>query len=166
MGFGNHPVKYEVFPESLRKVIEQYANAGGNLLLSGAYIATDLWDAVNVSDQGKEFANKVLKFRWMTHSASVDGKVGSVSNPYGFKGKFNFYNQPNSKSYVVEAPDALNPVGDNAYTIFRYSNTISAGVAYKGNYKSVVLGFPIETLTSQEQIDTLIGEVVEFFEEK
>ena len=166
VGFGNHPVKYEVFPESLRKVIEQYANAGGNLLLSGAYIATDLWDAVNVSDQGKEFANKVLKFRWMTHSASVDGKVGSVSNPYGFKGKFNFYNQPNSKSYVVEAPDALNPVGENAYTIFRYSNTISAGVAYKGNYKSVVLGFPIETLTSQEQIDTLIGEVVEFFEEK
>ena len=56
---------------------------------------------------------------------------------------------------MVEAPDALNPVGDNAYTIFRYSNTISAGVAYKGDYKSVVLGFPIETLTSQEQIDTL-----------
>lgn len=167
VGFGNHPVKYEVFPEQLRKVIEEYAKGGGNLLISGAYVATDLWDAINVSDEGKAFANKVLKFRWMTHSASVDGKVKSVSNPYGFQGRYSFYCQPNENSYVVEAPDALNPVGENAYTIFRYSNSISAGVAYKGDdYRSIVLGFPIETLTSQEQIDDIVAQSLRFFEQK
>ena len=48
--------------------------------------------------------------------------------------------------------------------IFRYAeNNISAGVAYRGDYKTVVLGFPIETLETQEQIDCLIGEIARFF---
>ena len=64
----------------------------------------------------------------------------------------------------MESPDGLNPEGQGAYTVFRYAeNNISAGVAYQGDYKTVILGFPVETLDTQEQVDCLIGEVARFF---
>lgn len=102
----------------------------------------------------------------MTHSASTDGHVSAVDNPFGFSGDYNFYSQLNEKKYCCEAPDAFTPAEKNAYTIFRYPQTsISAAVAYKGDdYRIASFGFPLETLTSQTQINKLIGQVVDFFE--
>ncbi|MEG0518115.1 MAG: xanthan lyase [Bacteroidales bacterium] len=165
MGRGVMPVKYEVFPVALRNVLIEYCNGGGNLLVSGAYIATDLWDSYNVSDKGKKFATDILKYKWMTHYASTDGGVKSVSNPYGFIGRFGFHTRLNDKVYAVESADALVPASKDAFTIFRYTdNNISAGVAYKGAYKTVSLGFPIETLKTQAEIDRLMAEIIRFFE--
>lgn len=165
IGRGVKEVKYEVFPADLRDVITRYAGNGGNILVSGAYVASDLWDSYNVSDEGQKFAKEVLRFKWMTHYATKGNKVKSVANPLGFSGKYSFCNKLNDKIYVVEAPDALVPVDGTSFTIMRYSdNNISAGVAFKGNYRAVTLGFPIETLESEEQIDTIIGEMVSFFE--
>lgn len=112
-----------------------------------------------------------LKYRWMTHYASSDGKVKPVQNPLGIgyvptqNGYFSFNTKPNTQSYCVESPDGLTPVGENAWTIFRYSeNNISAGVAYKGkDYRCVTLGFPIETLSDSQQIDTLMSDLLQFF---
>ena len=67
---------------------------------------------------------------------------------------------------MVEAPDAIEPSSDGAYTIFRYSeNNLSAGVAYKGNYKTCVLGFPFESLKTTDERDNLMKGVLEFMEE-
>ena len=87
-------------------------------------------------------------------------------NPLGLpaKGRFVFNTELGDQVYCVESPDGLNPVGPGAWTVFRYAeNNISAGVAYEGDYKTVILGFPVETLDSQEQIDCLIGEIARFF---
>lgn len=48
----------------------------------------------------------------------------------------------------------------------RYDDTdISAAVAWKGDKaKSVAVGFPIETLTEQKQIDGLMRQILKFFE--
>ncbi len=163
-GRGIMPVRYEVFPAALQEIITGYCNAGGNLLVSGAYIGSDLWDSYNVTEQGKKFAEDVLKYRFMTHYASTDGAVKSVANPYGFKGNFTFNTELNDKIYTVEAADAIVPSSKEAYTIFRYTeNNISAGVAYKGNYRCVSLGFPIETLKTGEEIERIISEVIDFF---
>ena len=166
VGRGAGPVKYEVFPVLLREKIAGYANDGGNMLISGAFVASDLWDSYDVTDEGKAFATDVLKYRWMTHYASKDNIVRSVANPYGFNGEFTFNNTLNDKIYVVEAPDAMVPADKDAYTIFRYRNTISAGVAYKGDYKVVVLGVPVETFSSQEQIEEFMAQVTGFFEQE
>ncbi|MBR1538712.1 MAG: hypothetical protein IJ636_04315, partial [Bacteroidales bacterium] len=92
--------------------------------------------------------------------------VKGVQNPLGlpWKSRFIFNTELNDIVYAVESPDGLTPVGDGAYTIFRYAeNNISAGVAYQGDYKTVALGFPVETLETQQQIDCLIGEIARFF---
>ncbi len=167
VGRGFSGIKYEVFPVALQKAIADYCATGGNLLLSGANIATDLYDSYNVTEEGKKFTQDVLKYKWRTNTASSEGAVAAVANPYGFSGKFNFSTKLNEKVYAVESPDALVPADKDAFTIFRYSdNNISAGVAYKGEYKTVSLGFPIETLATPCQIEKLMGEVLNFFENK
>ena len=162
-------VKYHVYTPEMKKAITDYCANGRNLLLSGAYVSTDLVDAYEVDKtEGPKFAADVLKIKWMTHSAAKDGRVSSVMNSFGFNGTFEFYSELNSKKYVCEAPDAFIPAGKESFTIMRYPQTsISAAVAYPGkDYKTAVFGFPIETLKSQEQIDKLIGQTIDFFNQK
>ena len=159
-------IKYHAYTPELKKALKDYCSNGRNLLVSGAYVATDLVDAYEVDKkEGPKFLGDVLKIKWMTHSASTDGKVASVRNDFGFDGTFEFWSELNDKKYVCEAPDAFTPAGKDSYTIFRYPQTsISAAVAYPGkNYKTVVFGFPIETLKTQDQIDKLIGQTLNFF---
>ena len=159
-------VKYHAYTPELKKALKDFCSNGRNLLVSGAYVATDLVDAYEVDKkEGPKFLGDVLKIKWMTHSASTDGKVASVRNDFGFSGNFEFWSELNDKKYVCEAPDAFTPAGKDSYTIFRYPQTsISAAVAYPGkNYKTVVFGFPIETLKTQDQIDKLIGQTINFF---
>ena len=174
---GANPLRYQVYPEGIREQIADFTRAGGNLLVSGAYVGSDLWEPVfafpidstlkaDYFDPGKQFATEVLHYKWMTNSAAVTGQVRGEQNPYGItrNSRYYFNQQLGSRVYCVESPDGLTPVGDGACTIFRYAeNNISAGVAYRGDYKTVVLGFPIETLETQEQIDCLIGEIARFF---
>ena len=50
----------------------------------------------------------------------------------------------------VESPDAIEPATKDAHTVMRYSeNNLSAGVAYQGDYKTVVLGFPLDVYKRQ-----------------
>ena len=165
IGRGVMPVRYHTFPAALRTFIEDYANSGGNILISGADVGTDLWNRYEIDEEAQKFATEVLKYKWMTDLAAKNGSVKAAQSPYNFKNNYTFHTEPNSAVYCVESPDGIVPATEEARTIFRYSdNNISAGVAYKGNYNSVVLGFPIETLQSEEQIQSIINEIIKFFE--
>ena len=170
MGRGAMPAKYAVFPIALQNAITDYLNnvKNGSVIISGANVGRDLFDNVDVTEQDKKFATDVLKYRFMTHYASTDGKVKSVANPYGFTGKYNFVTAMNPVKYAVEAADAIVPVGAGAFTIFRYAeNNISAGIAFMNetnNSRGVVLGFPVESLNDALQIEAMFKEVFRFFE--
>ncbi len=169
--------RYEVFTPALRSQIERLTAGGGNILVSGAYVGSDIWepifqydtDSTYVADHveaAKTFAQEVLHYKWMTNSAAVTGEVKGVQNPLGIVpgSRYVFNTERNDRIYAVESPDGLVPAGTGAYTVFRYKeNNISAGVAYQGGYKTVVLGFPVETLDSQEQINCLMQEIIRFF---
>ena len=68
---------------------------------------------------------------------------------------------------MVESPDAIEPATKDAYTIMRYSeNNLSAGVAYKGDYKTCILGFPFEALRTASEREALMNAILTFFNEK
>ncbi|MHC1778742.1 MAG: xanthan lyase [Bacteroidales bacterium] len=164
-GRGVKDQMFEAYPLHLRQFLTKYSQSGGNILVSGAHIATDIWDSGDTTSVCKDFAMNTLKYQWRTANASKTGEVKSVNSPFGFSGSYSFYTEPNNIVYPVESPDGIEPVGNDAWTIFRYSdNNISAGVAFKGGYRCVALGFPIETLKSEEQIGLLISSVIKFFE--
>ena len=166
IGRGAIPVKYEVFTKEMQIIISEYLKSGGNLIISGANIGTDIWDSFTKDKNGEDFTTKILKFQLRTNNATNTGEIKSAQSPYNFNGRFSFFREPNSIKYHVEAPDGIEPIGENAWTIFRYAdNNVSAGVAYKGaDYKCVSLGFPIESLKEQTQINNIMTMILGFIE--
>lgn len=167
---------YKYDEEAVRKITEtidlsnKYIDSIGSTLAVTNKDLKAFEKGTDADERSKSFAEEVLKFRWMTHYASSTGEVKMVQNPLGVgynkipSNVYSFNTRPNSKVYSVESPDGLVPVGPNAWTIFRYAdNNISAGVAYKGaDYRCVTLGFPIETLETEEQIDAILADILKF----
>jgi len=167
-GTGSSGIRYAAFSPMLQSRITQFCQLGGNLLVSGSYVASDIWDAnYSVDSVSRRFATNVLKYRSSTGHATQVGVVTSIPSPFSplFDGNYSFYTSPNPTSYWVEAPDALTPASPNAFGILRYidGNKI-AGVAYHGDdYKTVVLGFPIESIIDVTERNSLIKNILYFF---
>lgn len=168
IGRGVHAAEFKTFPESMQQAVKEYCTNGGNIFVSGAYVATDLWDNIDTLQQDRNFATDILKYKWRTGQAAVHGKVKSAVSPFSMlAGNYEYYDELNPESYIVESPDAIEPAGENSYTIFRYAeNNLSAGVAYKGNYKTCVLGFPFEAIKTSVQREKLMNNILHFFENR
>ena len=71
----------------------------------------------------------------------------------------------NSKLYAVESPDAIKASDDMGATLMRYSeNNIPAAIASsRYGYRTVVMGFPFEVITSANDRDALMRQVMDFF---
>ncbi len=166
---GIKPLEFKTFSKPLEEAISAYCNQGGNLLVSGAYVGTDLWDnrLAPSLEADRKFTTEVLKYKWRVGQAAIEGRVKSVASPFStIKGNYNYFNKLNSESYVVESPDAIEPASADAYTVMRYSeNNLSAGVAYKGDYKTCVLGFPFESLRTANERESLMKGIMDFFKE-
>lgn len=164
---GVKPLEFKTFSKPMQEAIAAYCKQGGNIFVSGAFVGTDLWDnRLAVADEAdKRFAMEVLKYQWRAGQAGVTGRVKSVASPFpAFSGDYTYYNEPNAESYVVESPDAIEPAGKDAYTVMRYSeNNLSAGVAYRGDYKACVLGFPFEAIRTDSEREALMNAVLAFF---
>ncbi|MDR1783051.1 MAG: xanthan lyase [Dysgonamonadaceae bacterium] len=162
---GAMPPLFKTFPAELQEKITDYCGKGGNIFVSGAYVGTDLWDSRFASSADRKFAQDVLKYKWRTGHAAVTGKVKSVASPYAsLQGRYEFLQSPNSEFYAVESPDAVEPV-EGGSTVFRYAeNNLSAGVAWSGEYKTLVLGFPFEAVREQALRDELMKNIIEFME--
>ena len=156
-----HRDRYEVFPADFRTALEKYASAGRHLLISGAYIGTDVWDRVftvsRKADEVKEQISALFGYSWITNFGDRSGTV----RPFG-RGPVMpevRYNREYSKLiYKVEQPDGLAPAKEGAVSVMRYRGTdISAAVAYdSGTYRALSFGFPLEAIVSEGGADELI----------
>lgn len=162
------PLEFKTFNKEMQEAIAAYCQSGGNIFVSGSFVGSDLWDNPEATQEDKDFATNVLKYKWRVNQAAVMGKIKSVASPYNeFSGNYTYFNELNPEAYVVESPDGIIPAEDNAYTIFRYSeNNISAGVAYQGAYKTCILGFPFESLRTADEKEILMKAILTFFDNK
>lgn len=164
---GIAPLEFKTFSKPMQDAITAYCNQGGNIFISGAYVGTDLWDnrLAKAEDADKKFATEVLKYKWRVGQAATMGRVKCVASPFtAFTGNYSYHNDLNSDSYVVESPDAIEPASKEAYTMMRYSeNNLSAGVAYAGSYKTCVLGFPFESVRTENERNVLMNAILSFF---
>jgi hypothetical protein len=164
IGRGVHPAEFKIFTKDFQDKITAYCKQGGNIFVSGAYVASDFWDTENAGNEDKAFATDVLKYKWRVGRAAVEGKVKGVLSPFAsITGNYEFYTKLNPVFYAVESPDAIEPAGDNCYTVFRYAeNNLSAGVAYSGDYKTCILGFPFEVVKDEAGRDHLMESILSF----
>jgi hypothetical protein len=172
-GTGAYGTAYKTFPAELQARLRSYTSAGGSVFVSGAYVASDLWDnefsSKEVAKRDQDFARDVLGYNWRVGQASVTGEAYQV--PTHFKafttGDYKFSNELNADCYAVESPDSFYPVDTNkCNTFMRYTeNNLVAGTALNGDgYNAVVLGFPFETISDSSARNTLMGEILNFLD--
>ena len=171
---GAAPDRYQVFPKPLQDALTRFTAGGGHVLASGAHIGTDLWDQVyptvdeDYQRGARTFAQEVLGYKWLTNFASRSGQVWNMkSSRMDVSGipALSYRYVPNETGYHVETPDGILPASEAGSTILRYRDTnISAGICHEGEaWRTVVLGFPIETITRDEDIANLMDVILGWF---
>ena len=161
---------FKTFDQTMQQAITDYCKAGGRVFVSGSYVATDIFQnpLVKAEDADKKFAREILKYEWRDDKAACEGAIKTVASPLTEeRADYSYYNKPNEESYVVESPDAIVPADPAAYTCFRYSeNNLPAGVVFGGNetdkWRTVVLGFPFESIKGEAQRDKMMMQVLNY----
>jgi len=155
---------FKIYTSGFMTKISELTKKGGNLFISGAYIASEFGESKDTI--ASHFAKEIMHFIWRTGHASQGGRF--YATDYSRKwlnGNWNFNVGYHPEIYKVEAPDGLEPSGKNAITAFRYGeNNVSAGILYNGSYKIVAMGFPFETIIADQA--TLMKQIINFFESK
>ena len=176
---GAVPDRYQVFPEDFQKAIRNYTSNGGNILISGSNIGTDVWDQIYpvstdaiVRSRTKRFVEDILGYTWLTNYASRSGMLWKMNakqiDTAPLTSRFGFWNEPNETSYCVETPDGIVPSDKNGSTFLRYTDTnISAAVCCdKKEYRTVSLGFPLEVLKDEKDLCILMNVSLSYLEGK
>lgn len=160
-----HGVRFTAFPFKLQQVIKDYCKSGGNIFVSGSYIASDLFEDGKVNKRDISFAHNVLKYTLDADHAAKTGMVYSVDEPFLSKYLSLRFNQHiSSKVYDVWAPNAIRNFGGSK-VILRYNeNQFPAGIAFKKNYGVVAIGFPFETIVNLKARNELMKAILDFFE--
>ena len=162
--YGIQKKDFTLFTPQMREAIWEYISGeDAKLFISGAYIGSDL--ALCGDTLALQFANEVLHYRPMTNHASKSGMVVPVNAMSGqFEGELNFMQAYDKAIYKVEFPDAIEPQGKEARVLLRYKdNNKTAGICFDGNYHILVLGFPFETISTNQQRDELMGQVLKYW---
>ena len=134
------------FPQALANILTNYAQRGGRILVSGA----NLLKSDNLSCP----ALKTI-YTDMLCDTSLSGINGCGL-------QFDIYRSMNDKSYAVPRPEALKPA-DGAFAMLTYTSGQTAATAYDGQkYKTVVCGFPLESITNGNKRNQLMGAIVRF----
>ncbi len=168
-GRGAKPSRFKALTSGLMNAVTNYTRGGGNVLLTGAYVASDIWDKEHPAQAEMNFAKNVMGYTWVDGRATLLGEAYSVPTTLKISdgmSNLTFYNQLNSDFYAVESPDAIKASDERGATILRYKeNNIPAGIASSRNgYKTVVVGFPFETIKSENERDEFMQRVMNFFE--
>lgn len=173
-GTGAFGTRYKAFPSALQNKIKAFTEAGGDVFVSGAYVATDIWDnpfsSEEVAKADKAFASEVLGYNWRVGQASVTGQAYQVDCRFRqfTGGDYSFSNELNPDCYAVESPDSFYASDSKkGCTFMRYTeNNLVAGTAFDNGYRTVVIGFPFETISGASSRASLMKQVLDFLTDK
>ncbi len=152
---------FQAFTPALKDQLKTYLAQQGKLLVSGAYVASDL----QATPEDRVFASDVLHITHASSHASQEGRAQGCASPYPFFGQeYAFHVRPNAVCYPVETADGLLPAGSEAAVVLRYpENNMGAAVGYHKECHIFVMGFPFECLRTEQERDSLMTGVMQFF---
>lgn len=150
---------FKSFTPELQKVVTEYLAKGGNLLVSGAHIASDMQ-----SQEDKAFIKEQLHYTYRCNHASEQGSL-VVNRRVLSPGTYTFHATPNTECIHTENPDCILPT-EGAQAVAKYADTqLNAAVAYDSTEnqrgKTLAWGFMLESALDfrslyKESIDWLM----------
>lgn len=149
---GNLLQPYKTFSEKMQDRLTKYAHSGGNILVSGAYVGSDMR-----KESDSDFLNNVFKLK---NTGST--RIEADSLVTGLGTDMVFYRMLNEDHYAATATDILMPV-EPAFSAMVYSSGNSAAVAYQGrDYRTFTMGFPFECITSYRKRAAIMKGILNF----
>ena len=168
-GSGLKPTRFKIYTQGLMNALRAFTGKGGSVMMTGSYVGSDLWDnaAGNDDEAGKAFVKQVLGFEGLNGRASLDGTIYTVDSPdrgLSSDGAWSFVNKLNDLQYAVESPDAIRASDSRGFTWMRYGeNGLPAAIASdRGGYRTVVMGFPLEAVTTAQERSSLMNRIMEY----
>ncbi len=135
-----HSLKaYKTFTSHMQDALKRYTTHGGALLVSGAYVGTDM-----TQDADRQFLQNVLKSTWGGRSQTKDNKVKGLGT------EMTYWKALNEEHYAATSADILQPVKP-AFTAMQYADGYGAAIAYRSNCRLFVMGFPFECIEGEHK---------------
>lgn len=160
VGNGKSGTHYDTFTEDMQKKLKSYLSKGGNLLVSGEYVVSD----VSRNEEGVEFARDVLG----VETDSIGGRNFSGRVEFSLPGLGNggrsYSNTLNEETYIVEMPDALAAAPGDTRTIAVLSDSRAAAGVFskKGKSRRAVFSVPLESFGEADR-EGIMKAVIEYF---
>ena len=147
---GRSLVKYQAYSPFMRLSLGMYVSGGGNLLVSGSHVTSDL---KNIDERtfGRAFLN-----------ASNAGKIRTSGSRINALGKsFEIYDTVNEEHYAAPCTDILRPL-NGARTLMTYADGHCAATLFEGNgSRSIVMGFPFECIQDKDTRHMLMKDLMD-----
>lgn len=149
---GHSLIMYNAFSTTLKQKIKDYVAKHGRLLISGAYIGSDMQ-----TDADRTFLANVLK---VNYGGQNRNQVNTTVSGLGLQ--FDVWRALNEEHYCAVSADVLEATA-GAYCSMRYSDGSSAAVAYDGkDYKTFTMGFPLECIKDAKQKNAILKGIMAF----
>ncbi len=143
----------KVFAPQLTQAVAEFVRAGGSLLVSGAFVGSDM-----TSEADRLFTRSILKYEY---AGALDADI--ITGINGLNTDFDLYRRLNEQRYCVPAVDCLAPTSESFCSMVYSPGGESAAVAYQGNnYRSFVMGFPLESISNTEKRVGILRGVLQF----
>lgn len=149
---GHSLVSYKSFPPTLQQSLSAYTRRGGAVLVSGAYLSSDMQQP---SEQ--TFLSTVFKL-----NGGGQNSTQSDASITGLGLTFDIFRTPNPQHYAAMRTDIVMPT-DNAFSAMAYPSGESAAVAYEGtDYRSFAVGFPLECIKDRTLRRQILQGIAQF----
>ena len=148
----NSLVRYKSFRQAMQERLRDYTACGGNLLVSGAYIGSDI-----TTDEDKSFLADVMKVKYEGANKELSEKVRGLGID------FTFHRQLNENHYAAPQSAILMPANESAFPTMIYDNETCAAVAYQGSdFHTFTMGFPLECIIDKQQQESIMRGILKF----
>lgn len=143
---------YKTFTPGMQNMLATYTRHGGALLVSGAYIGSDMQAPTESS-----FLGNVLKAHYVpTDSLTTQSTVNGLGM------QFDIYRSLNDRHYAATSVDVIQPTG-NAIVAMQYADGSDAAIAYRGNdYRCFTMGFPFECIIDRNTKNRIMQGILDF----
>lgn len=149
---GHSLLYYKTFTAELRERIERYTKNHGNLIVSGAYVSSDM-----TGESEKLFLKDQLH---LAHNGMKRLQENNVIT--GMNTSFDIYAQLNEEHYAACSVDLIKPVPP-AFCALTEQDGSSVCVAYNGaDYRSFTMGFPFECVKSAQKRSMIMRGILSF----
>ena len=144
---------YKTFTPELQQQLQTYLSQGGRLMVSGAYIGSDMQ-----SSSEQAFTSKVLKYQFMGQESQE-----SLSAINGMNTQVSLFRNPSEQHYWITRSDILQPT-EGAFSTMTYQpDQQSAAIAYQGqDYRTMAFGFPLECIENTELRRSIMNAALQF----